>query len=126
MPKQIPNLPNAASPIGPYSVAAEANGFVYISGQIPVDPQTGVGVEGDAAAQASRVMDNIALLLSDLGLDFSDVVKTTIFLTDMNDFAKVNAVYAERFPDAPPARSTVEVSALPGGYNVEIETIATR
>ena len=71
-------------------------------------------------------MDNIALLLSDLGLDFSDVVKTTIFLTDMSDFAKVNAVYAERFPDAPPARSTVEVSALPGGYNVEIETIATR
>jgi 2-iminobutanoate/2-iminopropanoate deaminase len=126
MPKQIPNLPNAASPIGPYSVAAEANGFVYISGQIPVDPQTGVGVEGDAAAQASRVMDNIALLLSDLGLDFSDVVKTTIFLTNMSDFAKVNAVYAERFPDAPPARSTVEVSALPGGYNVEIETIAAR
>jgi 2-iminobutanoate/2-iminopropanoate deaminase len=126
MPKQIPDLPNAASPIGPYSVAAEANGFVYISGQIPVDPVTGVGVEGDAAAQATRVMENIALLLSDLGLGFSDVVKTMIFLTDMGDFAKVNAVYAERFPAEPPARSTVEVSALPGGYNVEIETIATR
>ncbi len=126
MPKQIPDLPNAASPIGPYSVAAEANGFVYISGQIPVDPVTGVGVEGDAAAQATRVMENIALLLSDLGLGFSDVVKTTIFLTDMGDFAKVNAVYAERFPEEPPARSTVEVSALPGGYNVEIETIAAR
>ncbi len=126
MPKQIPDLPNAASPIGPYSVAAEANGFVYISGQIPVDPATGVGVEGDAAVQATRVMENIALLLSDLGLGFSDVVKTTIFLTDMGDFAKVNAVYAERFPEEPPARSTVEVSALPGGYNVEIETIATR
>ncbi|NOX22673.1 MAG: reactive intermediate/imine deaminase [Actinobacteria bacterium] len=126
MPKQIPDLPNAASPIGPYSVAAEANGFVYISGQIPVDPATGVGVEGDAAAQAKRVMENIALLLGDLGLGFTDVVKTTIFLTDMGDFAKVNAVYAERFPEDPPARSTVEVSALPGGYNVEIETIATR
>jgi len=126
MPKQIPDLPNAASPIGPYSVAVEANGFVYISGQIPVDPATGVGVEGDAAAQAKRVMENIALLLGDLGLGFTDVVKTTIFLTDMSDFAKVNAVYAERFPEDPPARSTVEVSALPGGYNVEIETIATR
>jgi len=126
MPKQIPDLPNAASPIGPYSVAAEANGFVYISGQIPVDPTTGVGVEGDAAAQAERVMENIALLLSDLGLSFADVVKTTIFLTDMGDFANVNAVYAQRFPTDPPARSTVEVSALPGGYNVEIETIATR
>ena len=126
MPKLIPELPNAATPIGPYSVACEANGFVYISGQIPVDPATGEGVQGDAAVQAARVMENISLLLSDLGMDFTNVVKTSIFLTDMGDFAKVNAVYAERFPVDPPARSTVEVSALPGGYNVEIETIATR
>ena len=126
MPKHVPAVPSGPEPIGPYSIATEANGLVFISGQIPVDPITGAPGVGDAAAQAERVMANLGLILGDLGLSFSDVVKTTIYLTDMSDFPKVNAIYARSFPDDPPARATVEVGGLPGGFLVEIEAIAAR
>jgi len=126
MAKQVPAVPHGVTPIGPYSVATEARGLVFISGQVAIDPASGQRVGGDAAAQAARIMDNLALLLTDLGLEFSDVVKTTIFLTDMADFAAVNEVYRLRFPAEPPARSTVAVAALPGGYRVEIEAVVAR
>ena len=93
MPKQVPPVPRGPRPIGPYSVAAEAGGLVFISGQVALDPATGQRVEGDAAAQAKRIMENLGLILGDLGLGFDAVVKTTIFLTDIADFAAVNEVY---------------------------------
>jgi 2-iminobutanoate/2-iminopropanoate deaminase len=126
MPKQIPPVPRAPRPIGPYSVAAEAAGLVFISGQIALDPATGSRVEGDAAAQAERIMENLALILGDLGLGFEAIVKTTIFLTDIADFAAVNDVYRRYVGEAPPARSTIAVAALPGGFAVEIEVVAAR
>lgn len=126
MPKLVPAVPRAAKPIGPYSVAAEAAGLVFISGQIAIDPASGQKVEGDASVQAKRILENLAVVLSDLGLGFDAVVKTTIFLTDIADFAAVNEVYRGYFGEAPPARSTVQVAALPGGFRVEIEAIAAR
>jgi 2-iminobutanoate/2-iminopropanoate deaminase len=114
------------TPIGPYSTAAEAGGLVFISGQVALDPGTDRPIEGDVRAQASRVMGTLGLVLGDLGLGFDDVVKTTIFLADIGDFAIVNEVYAGFFGGAPPARSTVQVGALPGGFLVEIEAIAAR
>jgi 2-iminobutanoate/2-iminopropanoate deaminase len=107
-------------------VAAEAAGLVFISGQIALDPATGSRVEGDAAAQAERIMENLALILGDLGLGFEAIVKTTIFLTDIADFAAVNDVYRRYVGEAPPARSTIAVAALPGGFAVEIEVVAAR
>jgi len=124
--KSIPEVPNAASPIGPYSVAAEANGFVFISGQVGINPVTSVPAGDNVVDQARRTMENIKLVLGDLGLSFDDVVKTTIFLTDMADFPLVNDVYGSYFEGAPPARSTIQAGALPGGYLVEIEVIAAR
>jgi 2-iminobutanoate/2-iminopropanoate deaminase len=124
--KQVPPVPRAPRPIGPYSVAAEAAGLVFISGQIALDPATGGRVEGDAAAQAGRIMENLALILGDLGLGFEAIVKTTIFLTDIADFAAVNEVYRRYVGEAPPARSTIQVAALPGGFAVEIEVVAAR
>ncbi len=126
MPKQVPDVPHGVTPIGPYSTVTEANGFVFISGQVPIDPDSGGPVSGDVGAQATRVMENIALVLSDLGLGFDDIAKTTIFLADMADFAEVNQIYGSYFEAAPPARSTVQVGALPGGFLVEIEAIAAR
>ena len=126
MPKQVPPVPHGAKPIGPYSVAAEAGGLVFISGQVAIDPASGQKVEGDAAVQAKRILENLAIVLGDLGLGFDAVVKTTIFLTDIGDFAAVNEVYRGYFGEAPPARSTVQVAALPGGFRVEIEAIAAR
>lgn len=126
MPKTVPDVPSGPEPIGPYSVATEANGLVFISGQIPIDPVSGAPGQGDAAAQTELVMTNLGSILGDLGLSFGDVVKTTIYLADMRDFPKVNAVYARSFPDDPPARATVEVGGLPGGFLVEIEAIAAR
>jgi 2-iminobutanoate/2-iminopropanoate deaminase len=126
VPKQVPAVPHGPRPIGPYSVVAEAGGLVFISGQVAIDPANGQRVEGDAAAQAGRIMENLGLILDDLGLGYADVVKTTIFLTDMSDFAAVNEVYRGCFGEAPPARSTVQVGALPGGYKVEIEAVVTR
>jgi len=125
MPKHVPIIKRGAKPIGPYSVAAEAIGrLVFISGQVAIDPATGQKETGDAVAQAVRIMENLGLVLGDLGMDFDNVVKTTIFLVDMADFAAVNDVYGRHFPGRPPARSTVQVAALPGGFRVEIEAIA--
>ena len=125
MPKHVPVIKRGAKPIGPYSIAAEAIGRpVFISGQVAIDPESGEKETGDAAAQATRIMENLALVLGDLGIDFDHVVKTTIFLTDMGDFAAVNDVYGRYFPGKPPARSTVQVGTLPGGFRVEIEAVA--
>ena len=115
---------HAPAPIGPYNQAIRANGFLFCSGQIPLDPATGEIVAGDTAAQARRVMENVGAVLAAAGARFEDVVKTTIFLLDMNDFASVNAVYGEYFTATPPARSTVAVTALPRGSRIEIEVVA--
>ena len=125
MPKQVPEVPSAPAPVGPYSAVTEANGFVFVSGQIPVGPD-GVMVTGDVAAEAGRVLDNLGAILGDLGLTWTDVVKTTIFLTSMRDFAVVNEVYGGYVGDPAPARATVEVAALPKGARVEIELVAAR
>ena len=126
MPKHVPELANAAAPIGPYSVATEANGFVFVSGQVALDPATGERVGGGVAAEAKRVMENVGAVLGDLGLGYSDIVKTTIFLADMGDFPVVNDVYAAFFEEAPPARSTIQAGALPAGFLEEIEVVAAR
>lgn len=117
----------APEAIGPYSQAVVAGSFVFTSGQIGLDPATGRLVEGDVAAQTRQVMANLSAVLAGGGLTFADVVKTTIFLTDMSDFAVVNEIYGEAFDgDAPPARTTVTVAALPRGGLIEIDAIALR
>lgn len=116
--------PAAPAPIGPYSQAMRAGKELFCSGQIPLDPQTGALVDGDISAQAERVLANLGAVLNAAGFDFADVVKTTIFLIDMDDFAAVNAVYETRFGDIKPARSTVAVAALPKGARLEIDCIA--
>lgn len=126
MPKLIHELPNAPAAVGPYSVATEANGFVFVSGQIALDPERGRVVTGGTAVETRRIMDNLNTILTDLGLDFAHVVKATIFLKDIKDFAIVNEVYSEYFAGHDPARSTVEVGNLPLGVNVEVEVIAAR
>jgi 2-iminobutanoate/2-iminopropanoate deaminase len=126
MPKSIPSTPSATKPMAPYSVAAEAAGLVFISGQVAIDPTTGERSPDDVAVQARRVMDNIGVVLGDLGLDFGDIVKTTIFLADIADFSAVNDVYGSYFDSEPPARSTFQAGALPGGFLVEIEAVAVR
>jgi 2-iminobutanoate/2-iminopropanoate deaminase len=118
--------PGAPEPIGLYSQAVRHGGDLYCSGQIPIDPRTGEIVGGDVSAQAARVLDNLEAVLTAAGLSFADVVKTTVFLIDMNDFAAVNAVYAKYFAAFKPARSTVAVAALPKGARIEIDCIASR
>lgn len=124
--KKIISSPNAPAAIGPYSQAVEANGVLYMSGQIPLDPATGKLVEGDIKAQTERVMDNLGAVLAAAGLGFEHVVRTTIFLADLADFAVVNETYGKRFEKEPPARATVQVAALPRGSRVEIDAIAVR
>ena len=114
----------APQAIGPYSQAVRSGRFVFCSGQIPLDPKSGEIVSGDIATQTRRVLDNIGAILRMEGLTFNNVVKTTIFLTNLADFQTVNEVYGSYFKQDPPARSTVQVSALPKGANVEIEVIA--
>jgi 2-iminobutanoate/2-iminopropanoate deaminase len=115
----------APSAIGPYSQAISTTGLLFCSGQIALDPSTGELVGGDdVGAQTRQVMDNLAAVLAAGGASFADVVKSTIYLADMNDFATVNEVYAERMVDPPPARATVEVSRLPKDVKVEIDVIA--
>lgn len=116
--------PNAPKAIGPYSQAVKANGIVYTSGQIALDPATGEVVKGDFEAQARRVFDNLAAVLQEAGSDFSRVLKATVYLTDLANFQTLNAIYAERFGDHKPARTTVQVSALPKGGAVEIDLVA--
>ena len=122
--KKIISTNEAPAAIGPYSQAVRSGSFLFCSGQIPLDPKSGQIVPGDIAAQTRRVLNNIAAVLRAEGLTFDSVVKTIIFLTDLNDFQLVNEVYGSYFKQDPPARSTVQVSALPKGANVEIEVIA--
>jgi 2-iminobutanoate/2-iminopropanoate deaminase len=114
----------APAAIGPYSQAVLAGGFVFVSGQIPLDPATGQLVDGGAAAQAERALASLRAVLEAAGSGLHRVVKTTIFLADLADFAEVNAVYARFFPAEPPARATVQVGALPRGAAIEIEAVA--
>lgn len=126
MPKQVHEVPSAPRPIGPYSVATEANGFVFLSGQVALDPESNEPVHGDVEEQTHQVMRNIGRVLDDLGLGYDDIVKTTIYLDDIGDFPSVNGVYEVYLSESRPARSTVEVAALPGGFLVEIEVMAAR
>lgn len=116
----------APAPIGPYSQAVRSGKELFCSGQIPLDPQTGELVAGDIGAQTERVLDNLGAVLREAGFDFADVVKTTIFLLDMTDFAAVNAIYERAFGIAKPARSTVAVAGLPRNARVEIDAIARK
>ena len=122
--KTIIRPAQAAPPVGPYSHAVRVGDLHFCSGQIPLDPATGNLVPGDIRAQTQRVLDNIRLILEDQHLSFAQVVKTTVYLTNLADFAAMNEAYARCFPADPPARSTVQVAALPRGAAVEIEVVA--
>jgi 2-iminobutanoate/2-iminopropanoate deaminase len=111
-------------PIGPYSQAIRANGFLYVSGQVALDPKTGEMVGADIGQQTQRTLENVKGIVEAAGSKMTHVVKTTVFLKDMNEFAAMNEVYARYFPSAPPARSTVQVARLPKDALVEIEVIA--
>jgi 2-iminobutanoate/2-iminopropanoate deaminase len=114
----------APAPVGPYSQAIRRDGLIFCSGQVGLDPTTGTLVEGGVGEQTRRVLDNLAAVLAEAGLGLDAIVKTTIFLVDIADFAAVNAIYGERMGTPPPARSTIAVAALPLGARVEIEAIA--
>jgi 2-iminobutanoate/2-iminopropanoate deaminase len=124
--KTVISTTEAPSAVGPYSQGIAAGPFVFCSGQIPLEPETGALVQGDISTQVKRVLQNIAAVLRAHGLGMEHVVKTTVFLTDLADFAEMNTVYAEYFLSNPPARSTIQVAALPKGANVEIEAIASK
>jgi 2-iminobutanoate/2-iminopropanoate deaminase len=124
--KKVISTDHAPAAIGPYSQAIQAGPFVFCSGQIALDPKTKEVVPGDVKAQTEQVMKNIDQVLKASGLEFKHVVKSTIFLTSMNDFAAVNEIYGKHFPTEPPARSTVAVAGLPRGVNVEIEVLAIK
>ena len=116
--------PDAPRAVGPYSQAIKAGGFLFLAGQIPLDPASATLVDGDITAQARRVLDNIGAVFAAAGLSFADVVKTTVFLADMNDMPAMNQIYTTYFPDPQPARSTVQVARLPRDVRIEIEAIA--
>ena len=122
--KKIISTKEAPAAVGPYSQAVRVGSTVYCAGQIPLDPKSGQIVPGDIGAQTRRVLENIAAVLRAESLGFENIVKTTIFLTNLNDFQTVNEIYGSYFKKEPPARSTVQVPALPKGANVEIEVIA--
>jgi len=122
--KEIISTDKAPAAIGPYSQGVKAGGFLFLSGQIALDPQTMTVVPGDAAAQTEQAMKNMKAALASQGLDFSDVVKTTVFIKDMNEFKRINEVYGRFFVKDAPARSCVEVARLPKDVLVEIEAIA--
>lgn len=124
--KKIIHSKDAPAPIGPYSQAVEVNNMVFLSGQIAIDPGTNEYIPSDAQSETIQVMENIQAVLREAGLNLSHVVKSSIFLKDMNDFATVNEVYARYFTDAFPARETVQVSVLPKNARVEISVIAVR
>ena len=124
--KQAISTPNAPAAIGPYSQAIEANGIVFVSGQLPINPATGQFAEGGIGELTRQSLTNIRNILAEAGLRMDNVVKTSVFLADMADFAGMNAVYAEFFPGTAPARSAVAVKTLPKDARVEIECIAVR
>lgn len=122
--KTIINTDAAPKAIGPYSQAVMIDGFLYASGQIAIDPATGEFVEGGVEAQTERVLENIKAILKAAGMDLNNVIKTTVFVTSIGDFAKINEIYGRYFKDNPPARSLVEVKSLPKGALIEIEVVA--
>jgi len=123
--KQIIATQGAPAAIGPYSQAVVSNGFAFLSGQIPLDPATGNLIDGGIEEQTARVLDNLREVLTAAGSSLADVVKTTVYLKDMGEFAAMNAVYARYFPENAPARATVEAARLPKDVRVEIDCIAT-
>jgi 2-iminobutanoate/2-iminopropanoate deaminase len=123
MAKKTFHTDKAPAALGPYSQAVAAGNLLFISGQLPIDPATGKFVDGDITARTHMILKNLQAIADAAGGSLQDVVKTTIFLTDLNDFQAVNAAYAEHFSSEPPARSTVQVAALPLGSNIEIEAI---
>lgn len=124
--KKVMHTDHAPKAVGPYSQAIQLGDFLFCSGQISIDPKTNEVFTGDIKTQTEMVMKNIEAVLATANLNFDNVVKTTIFLTNMADFATVNEIYAKAFTEAPPARSTVAVAGLPKGVNVEIEVLAHR
>jgi 2-iminobutanoate/2-iminopropanoate deaminase len=122
--KKIISTNEAPAAVGPYSQAVRVGSMIFCAGQIPLDPKSGQIVSQEISEQTRRVLDNITAVLKAEGLTFENIVKTTIFLTDLGDFQKVNEIYASYFKQQPPARSTIQVSALPKGARVEIEAIA--
>jgi 2-iminobutanoate/2-iminopropanoate deaminase len=123
--KEVVLTARAPKPVGPYSQGIKSNGLLFLSGQVALDPQTGEFVGADVRQQTERVFENIKGVLEAAGANFNHVVKTTVFLKDMNDFAAMNEVYARYFPAAPPARSTVQAARLPKDALVEIEVVAS-
>ena len=124
--RQIIATERAPKAIGPYSQAVAWQGLIFLSGQIPLDPATGQVIEGDIAAQTERVLENLKAVLEAAGSSLENVLKTTVYLKDVSEFPRMNEVYARYFPEAPPARATVEVARLPRDARVEIEAIAAR
>ena len=124
MERTVVSTTNAPQAIGPYSQAVAAGSFVFVSGQLPIDPATGALLEGDIGAMTRQIFANLAAVLTAAGSSLERVVKVTVFLADLNDFQAMNAAYAEFFPAAPPARSTVQVARLPRDARIEIEAIA--
>ena len=124
MDKKVFNTDKAPAPIGPYSQAVATNGMLYVSGQIPIIPATGELEEGGIQAETKQVMENLGAILQEAGINFDHVIKTSIFITSMKDFALINEIYGGYFGENPPARETVEVSVLPKNVNVEISCIA--
>jgi len=124
--KTIINTNNAPAPIGPYNQAVAAGGFIFLSGQIALNPANGALVLDDIKTETKQVMDNIKAILAEAGIDFNHVIKTSIFLTDMGNFAQVNEVYGTYFTNDFPARETVQVAGLPKGVNVEITVTAIK
>jgi 2-iminobutanoate/2-iminopropanoate deaminase len=122
--KEIVSTPNAPQALGPYSQAVKAGGFVFVSGQIPIDPATNQVIEGDISRQTERVLENLSAVLQAAGSSLDHAVKVTVFLKNMEEFAAMNSVYGRYFKDKPPARSTVEVARLPKDVLVEIDIIA--
>jgi len=122
--REVISTKNAPGAIGPYSQAIKTDSFIFASGQIPLIPETGQIVEGGIAEQTHRVFQNITAILAAAGSSMEQVVKTTVFLKDFNDFAAMNEIYASYFPNNPPARSTVEAARLPKDVKIEVEVIA--
>jgi len=122
--KEVIGSPNAPKALGPYSAGIKSGSFVFLSGQTGLDPLTGNLAEGGLEGQTRQCLENLKSILEDNGLEMANIVKTTVFLMDMGDFAKMNAIYAEFFNENPPARSTIQVAALPKNGLVEIEAIA--